>query len=96
MTAGGRTLFWITLFSLWSVQAQVQLQIFLYQGEERIYYLYLPDSLMANPPLIFVLHGYSGSAASIMGYTSLNQLAEDNSFAVCYPQGSSDDWDYNF
>ena len=96
MTAGGRTLFWITLFSLWSVQAQVQLQIFPYQGEERIYYLYLPDSLMANPPLIFVLHGYSGSAASIMGYTGLNQLAEDNSFAVYYPRGSSDDWDYNF
>ena len=50
MTAGGRTLFWITLFSLWSVQAQVQLQIFPYQGEERIYYLYLPDSLMEIHP----------------------------------------------
>jgi polyhydroxybutyrate depolymerase len=31
-----------------------------------------------------------------MDYSGLNQIAEDNGFAVCYPQGLIDDWDYAF
>ena len=31
-----------------------------------------------------------------MNYSGLNQIADENGFAVCYPQGLIDDWDYAF
>ncbi len=65
-------------------------------GELREYYLYIPSSIQDNAPLVFVLHGYSGSAGGIMGYSGMNAVAEQNGFAVCYPQGLSDQSGYNF
>ena len=65
-------------------------------GEIRDYYLYLPSSIQDNAPLVFVLHGYSGSAFGIMGYSFMNQIASEYGFAVCYPQGLSDQSGYNF
>ncbi|MDO5570347.1 MAG: PHB depolymerase family esterase [Bacteroidales bacterium] len=59
------------------------------QGMEREYFLYIPDGLKNNAPLVFVLHGYGGSAES-HGY-GMDAVADKNSFAVCYPQGSLDD-----
>ena len=76
------------------MNAQPQLYDFSYDGDNRQYYLYTPDSLEAGAALIFVFHGYSGSAASIMGYSDLNDLADQNGFVVCYPQGLIDYWDY--
>jgi len=84
------------LFSLLFVQAQPELHQFSHDGLSREYYLYIPDSLVADAPLLFVFHGYSGSASGIMNYSGLNQIADDNGFAVCYPQGLIDDWDYSF
>ena len=65
-------------------------------GELREYYLYIPNSIQDNAPLVFVLHGYSGSAGGIMGYSGMNQIASEHGFAVCYPQGLSDQSGYNF
>ena len=65
-------------------------------GELRDYYLYIPNSAEENAPLVFVLHGYSGSAGGIMGYSGMNEAAAENGFAVCYPQGLSDQSGYNF
>jgi len=31
-----------------------------------------------------------------MGYSDLNDLADQNGFVVCYPQGLIDNWDYRF
>ena len=84
------------LFSLLFVQAQPELHQFSHDGLGREYYLYIPDSLVADAPLLFVFHGYSGSASGIMNYSGLNQIADDNGFAVCYPQGLIDEWDYAF
>ena len=84
------------LFSLFFVQAQPELHQFSYDGLSREYYLYLPDSIEVDSPLLFVFHGYSGSASGIMNYSGLNQIADDNGFAVCYPQGLIDEWDYAF
>jgi len=84
------------LFSLLFVQAQPELHLFSHDGLSREYYLYLPDSMEVDSPLLFVFHGYSGSASSIMNYSGLNQIADDNGFAVCYPQGLIDEWDYAF
>ena len=70
--------------------------IFNNNGQIREYYLYLPNSIQDNAPLVFVLHGYSGSAGGIMGYSGMNELAAEHGFAVCYPQGLSDEDGFNF
>ena len=44
-----------------ATNAQVQ-QTFEYGGVERTYYLDLPADLATGAPLVFVLHGYGGSA----------------------------------
>lgn len=78
------------------VLAQPELHQFSHGGLNREYYLYLPDSMEVDSPLLFVFHGYSGSASGIMNYSGLNQIADGNGFAVCYPQGLIDDWNYSF
>ena len=65
-------------------------------GQIRDYFFYRPNSAQDNAPLIFVLHGYSGSAGGIMGYSGMNEVASEHGFAVCYPQGTSDQDGYNF
>lgn len=56
----------------------------------RDYLYYHPSSAPDNCPLVFVYHGYTGDALGIMQYSGFNALADDNGFAVCYPQGSFD------
>ena len=56
-------------------------------GHDRQYILYRPSDLPSNAPLVFMLHGLSGTAAGTMKYTGLNELADRNQFAVVYPQG---------
>ena len=65
-------------------------------GTTREYYLYVPNEVDLNTPIIFVLHGYSGSASGIMSYSGLNDLAEEHNFIACYPQGTIDDDGYAF
>ena len=69
---------------------------FSFDGLEREYLLYLPENLNTNAPLVFVLHGYTGSAQEIMAYSSMNEIAEENGFAVCYPQGTLDLYNNSF
>ena len=69
---------------------------FNYDGQLREYFLYLPDSLDSNAPLVFVMHGYGGTANSIYNYSKMNDVADEHGFAVCYPQGSSDQYNNNF
>ena len=76
--------------------AQPQLHSFSINNEIREYYLYAPDSLGPGVPLLFVLHGYGGSALSIMNYSDINQIADEDGFVVCYPQGLIDDMDNAF
>jgi len=56
----------------------------------REYHFYKPLDLPAQAPLVFVLHGYSGSAVDMIDYTGFNDLADQFGFAVCYPQGTVD------
>lgn len=74
----------------------VEMFEFEHNGIDRDYYFYKPDSALENAPLVFVLHGYSSSANSIMSYSMMNSIAEENGFAVCYPQGTSDQNNNNF
>ncbi len=67
-----------------------ELHTFNHNGIEREYYLYLPESLPTGSPLVFIFHGYGSNASNIMGYSSMNNVADENNFAVCYPQGTTD------
>ena len=57
-------------------------------GMERTFRLYLPERLSAETPLVFVLHGYGGTANP--DRFGMNRVAEMEGFAVCYPQGERD------
>lgn len=59
-------------------------------GLNRSYYLYLPDSISIGAPLVFVLHGFTGTAQGIMIYSGMNDIADNHQFVVCYPQGRMD------
>lgn len=61
-----------------------------HNGTERSYFLYIPEGIEDDAPLVFVLHGYTNSAAAIMSYCGMNDIADDEKFAVCYPQGTTD------
>lgn len=58
------------------------------QGLNREFYLYMPDNLKKDAPLVLVLHGYGGSA--LKGKTRLIELADEHGFAICYAQGIKD------
>lgn len=58
---------------------------FRHQGIERTYWMYIPENLPEQAPLVFVLHGYGGNAE---GYCpQMVETARKHGFAVCYPQG---------
>jgi len=59
-------------------------------GKQREYILYLPANLPLNSPLVFVIHGYTDNALNMMNTTGFNVIADENKFAVCYPQGLTD------
>ncbi|MDB4676679.1 prolyl oligopeptidase family serine peptidase [bacterium] len=60
-----------------------------HEGVERQYVLHIPENLPANAPLVFFLHGYRGDAR---GYAEMgmSRVADQNQFAVVYPQGLKD------
>ena len=63
---------------------------FLHDGLNREYIYYAPANLQVDAPLVFVTHGFGGSAQDIMSYCGMNTIADQNGFAVCYPQGTID------
>ena len=69
---------------------------FLHNGLNREYIYYAPANIQPDAPLVFVAHGFTGSAQGIMNYCGMNAVADQNGFAVCYPQGTSDSWGDNF
>ena len=63
---------------------------FEHDGLTREYTLYLPAGLTDNAPLVFVLHGYTQTESDAISFR-MNDVADANGFAVCYPKGTSDD-----
>lgn len=61
-----------------------------YNGVERKFILYKPEGAGENAPLVFMLHGYGGSAKGFMDSTDMNNAAESKGYAVVYPQGIRD------
>jgi len=57
-------------------------------GIERSYIIHIPSGLQKNAPLVILLHGY-GEFADPKKY-GMDEVADKNGFAVCYPQGEKD------
>ena len=67
--------------------------------QQREYFLYIPETLQDNAPLVFVLHGYWGEGSDMIGI--LEEQADEHGFAICYPNGLEDNygsnhWNANF
>ena len=67
----------------------------------REYIYYAPAGLEPGAPLVFVLHGYSGSGLGMYGYSGFREIADQEGFAVVFPQGAPDlsgtnHWNANF
>lgn len=67
-------------------------QKYYFKGMNRQYLLHIPDSLPANSPLVFVLHGEDQNALD-MSQLGFNEYADTNKFAICYPQAIHCKWE---
>jgi polyhydroxybutyrate depolymerase len=76
--------------SLQPEDVDLSTEVFAHNGIERNYIYYAPAQLAPGAPLVVVLHGFTSSAKNIMSYTGFNKLADENNFAVVYPQGTQD------
>ena len=62
-----------------------------HEGMQRQYIVHVPEDLPSSGVgLIVAMHGYTGSAESMMSYSGLNALADEYGFIVAYPQGTED------
>lgn len=75
----------------WSQSARLS---FTYNGEERHYFITLPDRLVAPPggaPLVLVLHGAGGNGPNVMAMTRFGEKAEEEGFIAVFPEGTPRD-----
>ena len=62
---------------------------FEHNGLTRNYLLTIPETLDAQTPLVFVLHGYGGNAQQ-MTYLGWQEISMNNNVMICYPNGTFD------
>ena len=65
-------------------------RMIIHEGIEREYIIHVPENLTEDFPIVFVIHGYTGSAEGIAAYTGMNSIAEREGFIAVYPQGTID------
>ena len=71
------------------------------QSTTREYIYYAPENMESGAPLVFVLHGYFGTAAGMYDISGFRELADQEGFGVVWPQGLPDGsgnnhWNANF
>lgn len=62
---------------------------FRHKGVEYTYYLYTPQHLKADAPLLMVFHGYNSKNIPSIPY-GFQPVADREGFAICYPRGPKD------
>ena len=62
---------------------------FRHKGTEYTYWLYIPQNLKPDAPLIMVFHGYGSRNIPSINY-GFHPVADREGFAVCYPKGPKD------
>lgn len=60
-----------------------------HKGVEYNYWVYRPQNLPADAPLVMVFHGYGSRKIPTLQY-GFNLVADEQGFAVCYPCGPTD------
>ena len=73
------------------ITAELFEQRVLHNGEEREYFLYVPDSYNENTdyPVLLNFHGFGGNAKDYINYESdFRDVAEQEGVILVYPQGS--------
>jgi polyhydroxybutyrate depolymerase len=88
----------LTIFILLPLLSFSQLS-FDWDNQEREYFLYIPESLQEDAPLVFVLHGYYDTGNGWVD--KFQYLADLHGFVVCAPTGLLDNngnthWNANF
>lgn len=86
----------VALASATPALAQGGFGLFDHDGLQRQYLWHIPSDLPANAPLVFVLHGYGGSATDMRDGYGWTELADEQGFALCFPQGTIDWWSNRF
>ncbi|MCA9489992.1 MAG: hypothetical protein KC621_08715 [Myxococcales bacterium] len=65
-------------------------------GVERSYYLYVPEALPSNAPVILAFHGGGGkgdhTGRTMVRFTGLNTLADERGFVAVYPSSLGGNW----
>jgi polyhydroxybutyrate depolymerase len=66
-------------------------------GQNREYKLHVPPALLPATPLVIILHGYKGPAASMEQYSAFSAVADREGFLAIYPQaqGEMAAWNLN-
>ena len=65
-------------------------RMIIHEGIEREYIIHIPKNLTEDSPLVFIIHGFTGSAEGISAYSNMNSIAEREGFIAVYPQGTKD------
>jgi polyhydroxybutyrate depolymerase len=68
-----------------------------HNGLNRTFVYYAPSSWNQSQqlPLLMLLHGLTQTGSGVMNITDFNQIAEQNNFIVCYPDGINNAWNAN-
>jgi polyhydroxybutyrate depolymerase len=71
---------------------------FVFDGLTRTYLVHVPSSYVDNmpTPLVIVLHGYTGTAESMVTLTGFTVKSDKEGFIVVYPQGLVQRWNVGF
>jgi len=67
---------------------------FPFEGEQREYWIYKPETVKPGAPLVVVLHGYALPYPQTP--KDMNVIADREGFVVCYPQGRIDQKGRNY
>ncbi len=88
--------YFILLFLCFPFLGYCQIEeTFEYDGLQREYIYYAPEDVPENAPLVFVMHGYTSSNQFISSYSGFNEIADVHKIAVCYPNGTPDNFGTN-
>ena len=82
--------FLVSLFLFFSCCTIAEERTIIHQGVEREFLVHIPNSLTEDSPIVFVMHGFTGTAKGIMEYSDMNAIADREGFMVIYPQGTKD------
>lgn len=90
------TLFFLLLFISATLSAQINGTL-TYGGQNRSYILHIPASYTGQQavPLVFVLHGFTQTAAAMQAGSGFDAVSEASGWIVVYANGVNNAWNTN-